>query len=208
MPLSGKLKNRPIEKYLKDIFSGNILRRTLGIATLNAISSYCWTKDIAKDYEIIKGQDAFEDLVFKEGEKTVVIGALVPVLRTLIAGNHDFTVLEMDQSTLKGKELDHFAHAEDYSKYVSKADHVIITGVTILNDTLLDILKECNKGAEILVTGPTASMLPDAFFDEGVTTMGGVIVTRPDELLDVLAEGGSGYHFFGKSAERLIIRKI
>ena len=56
------------------------------------------------------------------------------------------------------------------------------------------------------MTGPTASMLPDAFFKRGVTMMGGIVATKPDELLDVIAEGGSGYHFFGKSAERMVIR--
>ena len=51
------------------------------------------------------------------------------------------------------------------------------------------------------MVGPTASMLPDAFFRRGVYAVGGVRVTDPDPLLDILAEGGSGYHFFGKYAE-------
>ena len=61
-------------------------------------------------------------------------------------------------------------------------------------------------GAEIIVTGPTVSMLPDAFFKRGVTSLGGIAVTKADELLDVLSEGGSGYHFFGRSAEQTVIR--
>ncbi len=60
-------------------------------------------------------------------------------------------------------------------------------------------------GAQIIVTGPTASMLPDAFFSRGVTILGGNIVTKADELLDIISEGGSGYHFFGKSAERIVV---
>ena len=63
----------------------------------------------------------------------------------------------------------------------------------------------CKPGADILVTGPTAGMIPDAFFKRGVTVMGGILVTKPDELLDIISEGGSGYHFFGKSAERIVI---
>jgi uncharacterized protein len=35
--------------------------------------------------------------------------------------------------------------------------------------------------------------------------MGGIQVTAPDAFLDVLAEGGSGYHFFGKSAEKIVL---
>ena len=64
------------------------------------------------------------------------------------------------------------------------------------------LLKE---SVDILVTGPTAGMITDAFFKRGVTVMGGILVTKPDELLDVISEGGSGYHFFGKSAERIVI---
>jgi hypothetical protein len=31
-------------------------------------------------------------------------------------------------------------------------------------------------------------------------------VTDPDGFLDILAEGGSGYHFFGKSAAKVVLR--
>lgn len=50
-------------------------------------------------------------------------------------------------------------------------------------------------------------MLPDAFFKRGVTMIGGILVTKPDELLDIIAEGGSGYHLFGKYAERMVVKK-
>lgn len=35
----------------------------------------------------------------------------------------------------------------------------------------------------------------------------GILVTRADEVLDILCEGGSGYRFFGKSTQRTLIRK-
>ena len=37
--------------------------------------------------------------------------------------------------------------------------------------------------------------------------LGGIQATKPDELLDIISEGGSGYHFFGKSAERTVVRR-
>jgi uncharacterized protein len=40
-----------------------------------------------------------------------------------------------------------------------------------------------------------------------VTKLGGVSCVDPDTLLDILAEGGSGYHFFGKSARQIVMRK-
>ena len=74
--------------------------------------------------------------------------------------------------------------------------------MTILNNTLPGLLQMAKPGAEILITGPTASMLPEAFFARGVTMLGGIQVTKPDELLNIISEGGSGYHFFGRYAER------
>ena len=64
------------------------------------------------------------------------------------------------------------------------------------------------EGAEIIVVGPTASILPDAFFRRGIKKIGSVAVTKPDELLDILAEAGSGYHFYEKSASKIVIEKM
>ena len=44
MPFSGKLSNIPVKQYLDDIFCDNVLRRTLGIAALNALSNLIWEK--------------------------------------------------------------------------------------------------------------------------------------------------------------------
>lgn len=209
MPLSGRLTKRSIEETLADLNSNNILRKTLAIATLNALSASCWDAGEAQrgGYTLELDKNTFDEVEIPVGGKTVVVGALVPILKRLIKCHADFTVLEMDKRTLKDAELDHYASPEDAQLYIPDADLIIITGVTVLNDTLPDLLQLAKPGAQIVVTGPTASMLPDAFFKRGVTMMGGVLVTRPDEVLDCISEGGSGYHFFGKSAERLVIKK-
>lgn len=208
MPLSGKLVGRSVLNYIEDVHSKNPLKKTLGIATLNALSTLCWEKEKDLNYEIIMGEDAFEKVDVSQYQKTVVIGALVPMLKKLTNAGADYKVLEMDSRTLKGKELEHYAPATDAHLYIPNADLIVITGVTILNNTLYDLLKMAKKGAEIIVTGPTASMLPDAFFKYGVTLLGGIIVTKADEILDIISEGGSGYHFFGKYAERTAVRVV
>ena len=207
MPLSGKLKGRPVRAYLEDIFSGNILKRTLGIAAMNALSLYIWEKKPPEDFEVLYGEDAFDLLDPADYQKSVVVGALAPMLRRLLAAEADFHVLEQDPRTLKPAEMEHYLPADRASECVPDADLLVITGVTILNDTLPGLLDMAKPGAQILVTGPTASMLPDVFFDKGVTMIGGIQVTHPDQLLDIISEGGSGYHFFGKYAERTVIRK-
>lgn len=207
MPLSGKLAQRPVSEYLQDVFSDNILKKTLGIATLNALSTLIWELEPPTDYQIELGVDAFDELDVTRYANSVVIGALVPILKKLIAAKGNFHVLEQDPRTLKPREMRYYAPAEQAANFVPQADLLVITGVTILNDTLPQLLAMAKPGAEILVTGPTASMLPDPFFARGVTMTGGIIVTKADELLDIISEGGSGYHFFGKYAERSVIKR-
>lgn len=60
-------------------------------------------------------------------------------------------------------------------------------------------------GEHVVVVGPTAGLYPDALLRRGVDVLGGVRVTAPDALLDVLAEGDSGYHFCGRSAEKVVL---
>lgn len=214
MPLSGKLAGRGATECLEDIFGANILKKTLGIAALNALSTLCMElspapyRTAAGDaVEILHNEDAFDVLELMPGGNHVVVGALVPMLKRLIRRELDFTVLEMDSRTLKGKELEHFRPAGDAPLVVPDADVLVITGTTILNGTLDNLLALAKPGCRILVTGPTASMLPDAFLERGVTMLGGIAVTKPDAALDIIGEAGSGYHMFGKCAERLVIRK-
>ncbi|MDR1185802.1 MAG: DUF364 domain-containing protein [Coriobacteriales bacterium] len=205
MPLSGRLARRPVLSYLDDLNSANILRKTLAIATLNALSVSLWKKHPPQRYQLQTGIDAFDAIAIPEEGQTVVVGALTPILKRLLAKKAAFTVLETDRRTLKGKELEHYAPAEEARRFVPHADLLVITGTTLLNDTLEGLLDLAKPDAKILVAGPTASMIPDAFFERGVGVLGGVLVTDPDALLDTLSEAGSGYHFFESSAQRLLI---
>jgi uncharacterized protein (DUF4213/DUF364 family) len=83
-------------------------------------------------------------------------------------------------------------------------DVVLITGTTLINGTLEDLVGLCRPDTWVVVVGPTVSLLPDAYLRQGVDVLGGVRVTAPDEFLDVLSEGGSSYHIFGHSAERVV----
>lgn len=113
----------------------------------------------------------------------------------------------MDPATLKPDELPYFRPADEAALVMPSADAVLITGTTLLNDTLENLLALCRPDARVVVVGPTVGLLPDAFLRRGVDVLGGVRITAPDAFLDVLAEGGSGYHFFGRSAEKVVLAR-
>ncbi len=208
MPASGKLKGQPVTYFLQEMFAASPMKRALAIAVLNALSSTCWRLQPPVDYQVKMGHDPLDEVVIPKDARVVVVGALLPYLRMLKKNRQPYTILELDPRTLKEDEIAHWAPPEQAGEKIAQGDFLIITGATLLNDTLEGLLKYAKPGSQVVVVGPTASMLPEAFFCRGVTSLGGIAVTKPDELLDVLCEAGSGYHFYGKSADRIVINKI
>jgi uncharacterized protein len=203
-----KINGMRIVDVLTGLTSIEPIKVSVAVASLNALSAYCWDQGIADNYHIQLDADAMDAVRMSDESSIAVIGAFVPILRKLKGRGGKWWVIEQDPNTLKSDELKHFIPADQSEETIAIADVLIVTGVTLVNHTLEEILKVARQDAEIAVIGPTASMLPDVLFEHGVRVMGGVWVKKPDELLDVLAAGGSGYHFFDNLAPRIVIEKV
>ncbi|GAB6906167.1 DUF364 domain-containing protein [Desulfosarcina cetonica] len=205
MPNAGRLDGQTVKAYLERMNRGGPLHKALGIAVLNALSATCWRGQIPIAYNLLSGADPVDNHPIPDDAVVVVIGALVPYIRMLKQRGRPFHILEKDPRTLKADEMPFFTPPEKAHACIAAADLIIITGTTLINATLEGILAQKSPHAEAILVGPTASMLPEAFFKRGIQAIGGITVTKPDLLLDTLSQGGSGYHFYGRSAERLVI---
>jgi uncharacterized protein (DUF4213/DUF364 family) len=201
----GTLRGRRTFEFLDDLRARSPLRRSVAIAVLSALCASVRKREPPTDYVIQRDVDALDAIAVAPDAHVVVMGAFIPVIRAMMKRGQSFRILEQDAATLKPDELCFYAPAEDAPHEVPRADLLVITGTTLINDTLEPILACAKPTARIIVVGPTASLSPQALFRRGVTLVGGVEVTDPDLLLDILAEGGSGYHFFGKAARRIVM---
>jgi len=207
MPFPGKLRGRRAADLAREALSGHGIRRAVGIAAVNALAEVCWQRRPHPDVELCYDIDAFDATEIRPGDKVVVIGAFVPFLKELKRRGQGYLVLEQDPATLKSDELPFFRPAEQAAQILPSADVALITGATLVNNTLEELLALTRPDARVTVVGPTVGMLPDAFLARGTDVLGCVRITEPDEFLDLLAEGGSGYHFFGRSAQKLVLAR-
>ncbi len=205
MPFPGKLRGRPALDLAKEALGDHGIRRAVGIAAMNALADTCWRHRPHPETELRLGVDAFDVTEIHPGDKVVVVGAFVPFLRELKRRRQPFLVLERDPATLKPEELPFFRPANEAPSVVPEADVLLITGTTLINDTLEELLRLAKPAARVTMVGPTVSLLPDAFLRRGADILGTVRITAPDEFLDVLAEGGSGYHFLGRSVQKVVL---
>ncbi len=205
MPFPGKLRGRPAFDLAREALGENGIRRAIGIAAMNALADVCWRRRPHPEAELRLGVDAFDATDIRAGDKVVVVGAFVPFLRALRQRRQAYLVLEQDPATLKADELPFFRPAEEAAAVVPEADVLLITGTTLINDTLEGLLALARPDARVTMVGPTVSLLPDAFLRRGADVLGSVRIAAPDEFLDLLAEGGSGYHFLGRSAQKVAL---
>ncbi len=203
MPFPGKLRGRKAIDLAREALAPEGIRRAVGVATINALADYCWRLRPRPEIEMRDGVDAFDASEIRPGQHVVVVGAFVPFLKELKRRGQPYLVLEQDPATLKADEMPFFRPAAQAPEVLPEADVVLITGSTLVNNTLEDLLALSRPEARVTIVGPTVGMLPDAFVARGADVLGCLRITDPDAFLDMLAEGGSGYHLFGRSAHKV-----
>ena len=202
-----RLAGRPAAELMQGALADNGLARAVGIATLNALAELCWRRRPYPGVELLPGTDAFDATEFAPRDKVVLVGAFIPFLKELKRRHQPYLVLERNPGALKPEEMPFFRAAELAPEIVPTADVLLITGATLLTDTLEDLLALARPEARVTVVGPTVGLLPDAFLARGADILGSVRITRPDDFLDLLAEGGSAPHFLGRSAEKVVLAR-
>jgi len=95
------------------------------------------------------------------------VGAFVPFLRELKRMGQPYLVLEQDPATLKADEMPFYRHAVQAPAVAPQADVLLVTGTTLLNDTLDEILAAARPDACKVVVGPTVGLVPDAYLRRG-----------------------------------------
>src|SRR4029077_14994669 len=177
------LAGRPAAELMEDALEGNGISRALGIATLNALAELCWRRRPAPGVELRAETDAFDATEFHASDRVVLVGAFIPFLKELKRRRQPYLVLEENPAMLKPEEMAFYRPADAAPEIVPAADVLLITGATLINDTLEDLLALARPEARVTVLGPTVGMLPDAFLARGADILGTVRITDPDAFL-------------------------
>lgn len=202
MPQAGNLEDKPIFEILKYSLDPNVLKSAIGVATLNALSQLILETTDAIDYPAINGKDGFDLLRIQPNENVSIIGAFGPYIRRLKMMGNPFFVIEKNPQTLRPDEMKYFKPESEMRSALEKSDVLIITGTTIVNHTIDPILSFIKNGIRTAMIGPTASMIPDAFFKRGVHVMAGVRILDADLMIKILKQGGSAFHLLKECSEK------
>lgn len=180
------------------------LIESLKMAVINAISSNIIASGSCK---IVEDADPVNLVDFGSKKEVALVGAFQSYIKLIEASGCKLHILEFNEAALWPDQKKYFARAADFNKVLPEADVVIITGQTLLNNTIDHLLKETRPGSTVIVTGPSSLLLPDILFAKNVSMIGSIKITRPDLLLDIVAEGGAVYHLFEYCAKKITLQR-
>lgn len=196
-----KIKGQKVAGLLEEDKESGVIS-TLRIAALNAISSGIIREP---DYTILHDTDPI-DLIKPEPGKTVtLVGAFQSYIKRIEESGARLRVLELDEKALVSGQEKYYVPANEYMKVIPDSEIIIITGMTLVNNTIDNLLEYVPRSAEVIVTGPSGSIVPDILFKYNVKIIGATRITDPDLLFEIAGEWGAGYHLFRYCAEKICV---
>ena len=203
MPKAGSLVGRPLSEILNYALDGNVLKSAIGVAALNGLSQAILETRHRERYRIVKDVDGFDLLEIQPHETVSLIGAFGPYIRRLKTMGNPLFIIEKNPQTLRPEEMKFYRPESQMAPTLERSDAVIITGTAIVNHSIDGILACLKQGHRAAIIGPTASMIPDAFFQRGINVIAGVRIVDPPSMIEILKQGGSGYHLLTECGERI-----
>jgi uncharacterized protein (DUF4213/DUF364 family) len=202
---AGNFESTLVSEIIQYSLDSNVLKSAIGVAALNALSAIIFESEDGREYQMVKDADGFDLLNIQPYETVSLIGAFGPYIKRLKTMGNPFFIIEKNPQTLRIDEMKYFKPESEMRDALEKSSVVIMTGTAIVNHTIDHILSLLRNGIRAGIIGPTASMIPDAFFRKGVKIMAGVQISNPDLMMKILKQGGSAYHLLKECSEKIVL---
>jgi uncharacterized protein len=180
----GALAGKRAEEIVQFIDSPDLLKRTVGIATANAL--------INIDRNEFTAGDILDTLMPDKNDIVGMIGyfgPLVPKLKKIVGE------LRIFEKTI-GKIPDVYPEEEAF-EFLPRCTTAIITSTSLINLTLEKLI-EASKGCQkVALVGASTPLAGEVFSSLGVHLLSGVIVQNPGAILRTASECGGMRNFKG-----------
>ncbi len=170
-----------VPTFINAIESKNIIERTLGLATINAISQY---------YINISGsiQMDIKEMISSFTGKIGIIGNMPPIVKALKEKNKNIYVFERNTKLWYENVL---SDTLEYSM-LPKMDIVLSTASVLVNNTIDLIIERSKNAKSIILIGATGQILPELFIGTGITHIASMRINTIEKARVALKMGDYG----------------
>lgn len=169
--------------------------RSLALATLGALTAHLHRR---AGYAPPTALDSAAGIELVRGGHLGMVGYFPPLVRRARAAGMRVTVVERKTQLLCEEEG--LSVTLDRRALTPCAD-VIVTGATLINGSLDEMLACCRHARRVILLGPTAGALPHVLFAHGIATVGGLEIVDARRAVARMRAGEK----LGDSARRYVI---
>lgn len=141
------------------------VQRGIGMAVLTASSRSQGLQDV-------DSPDLLFGINVLPTDKVGMVGYIRPIAMELKRKAKEVVIFDMGVS-LRGGDKDEVCAMKEQSKHLPTCDIVILSGTTMINNTIEELLSMCTGAKEIIMVGSSVPMFPEAFKDTKVTILAG-----------------------------------
>lgn len=160
--------------------SNDPVAQMLGMAAINAICQHVM-HEIGCEPDVMT--DSLGLLATGEGDRVGMVGLFSGLVAPIQETGAELIIIEMDERLIAENQA--LPITSDTAQ-LATCNKILITGTTVLNNTLEDVLGHCAPAALVSVVGPTVGYFPDPLFACGVDIVGGRVVTDSEAFLQRL----------------------
>jgi uncharacterized protein (DUF4213/DUF364 family) len=196
-----KIQGRKVTDLFENQKQSSLIK-SLKIAVLNAISSRIIE---LHGYKVLRNADPIDLIDLNQKLTITLVGAFHSYIKKILKSGNKLYVLELNENALLPEHKQFYVPANDFRRVFPISEIVIITGLTLVNNTLDELLTSIQPNTQVIVTGPSSSIIPDVLFNYNVSIIGGTSITKPELLFPLISQGAAGYHLFEYCAEKVCI---
>lgn len=169
--------------------SADKIEMAVALATANALAN-----TLRED--MMEG-DIMKYLPIGSKDKVGMVGYFEPVVPRLKKKTSSIMIFEQ----IKQKK-GHLLPEKDAYRLLPQCQVAMITSTTILNHTVDNILNAARSCRDVVLMGASTPLMPEVFVGTPVNFLSGVVITRPEEILRIVSEGG-GVRLFKKNVKKV-----
>jgi uncharacterized protein (DUF4213/DUF364 family) len=172
------------------------------LAVLNAISAEMISHP---PYKVVEDKDPIDLIDLNQGKTICIVGAFQSYINKIASTSNKLFVLELNENAFNENQKQFYVPVDQSAETFSKSDIIIITGATLANNTLDQLLAYVPEHAQTILVGPSSSLVPDVLFKHKVDIIGSTRILDTEKMFSIISEGGTGYHLIEHCAKKICI---
>ncbi len=129
--------------------------------------------------------DIMEAVAFDTINNIVMIGNFRPIVKRFDEKGIPISVFDLEN------DCDYLTDIKLQKDYLNKADAVIVTGTTLVNNTFTDILNNTNDACKVYLLGPSNIMTAEMLKYRNVKMVFGSVFIDTANVINLVEHGGS-----------------